>query len=98
MIKRIPIDLEKHQIPKGEVVIIEKRCKGCSFCVEFCPKDVIEMSTEFNEKGYHFPIIVKGKENSCIACRFCEYVCPDFAIFVKEQTRPVTADDIEDEK
>ena len=76
---RKPLDLDKIEIPRGEVRIIVDRCKGCGFCVEYCPKDVLEMSDEFNIKGYHPPKVVK--EGECVNCNLCEMICPEFAIF-----------------
>jgi 2-oxoglutarate ferredoxin oxidoreductase subunit delta len=61
------------------VCIIVERCKGCGFCVEYCPKDVLVISEEFNRKGYHPPKVVKSGE--CVHCTLCEMICPDFAIF-----------------
>ncbi len=58
-------------LPKIE--IIEKYCKGCHICVEFCPTKVLEM------KG--FVVAVKNLE-ACIKCMQCELRCPDFAIKV----------------
>jgi 2-oxoglutarate ferredoxin oxidoreductase subunit delta len=66
-------------VPKGDVIIIEDRCKGCGFCVEYCPKEVLVMSEGFNRKGYHPPEVVKSGE--CVNCNLCEMICPDFAIF-----------------
>jgi len=76
---RKPLDYDRVTIPRGEVHIIADRCKGCRFCVEYCPKDVLEMSDEFNIKGYHPPKVVKHGE--CVDCNLCEMVCPEFAIF-----------------
>ncbi|GAG04085.1 unnamed protein product, partial [marine sediment metagenome] len=33
---------------KGKIHINKDRCKGCAFCVEYCPEDVLELSEEFN--------------------------------------------------
>ncbi len=65
---------------KGEIHIARDRCKGCGFCVEYCPKDVLEMSQEFNVKGYH-PPVVKDPDN-CLYCKLCETICPEFALYV----------------
>jgi 2-oxoglutarate ferredoxin oxidoreductase subunit delta len=79
---RKPLDLDEVKIPHGDVVIIDDRCKGCGFCVEYCPKDVLIMSERFNKKGYHPPEVVTYGE--CVNCNLCEMICPDFAIFSTE--------------
>lgn len=76
---RTPLDVDKLKIPRGELHIIKERCKGCGFCVEYCPKDVLELSDEFNSKGYHPPVVVKPDE--CVNCDLCEMLCPDYAIY-----------------
>ncbi len=76
---RKPLDINKIKIPEGEVHIIEDRCKGCGFCIEFCPKEVLEISQEFNVRGAHPPKV--KDETRCVLCGFCEAVCPDFVIF-----------------
>jgi len=81
---RTPLDLDKVKVPKGEIHIIKERCKGCGFSVEYCPKDVLEMSDEFNAKGYHPPIAVKPDD--CVNCGLCEMICPEFSIFSIEIT------------
>jgi 2-oxoglutarate ferredoxin oxidoreductase subunit delta len=65
---------------KGNIHIDKERCKGCGFCVEYCPRDVLAQSEEFNKKGYHPPHIVKEEE--CCYCQLCEVICPEFALFV----------------
>ena len=77
---RTPLDVNRVRIPSGEVHIINERCKGCSFCVEYCPKDILELSSDFNEKGYHPPIVVEPE--NCVHCQLCEMLCPEFAIYV----------------
>ncbi|MBN2573386.1 MAG: 2-oxoacid:acceptor oxidoreductase subunit alpha [Deltaproteobacteria bacterium] len=54
-------------------------CKGCSFCVDFCPTDCLSFSTEFNPKGYHFPVL--SAPEACTGCDLCGLYCPDFAIY-----------------
>ena len=56
-----------------KIEIIEKYCKGCHICIEFCPGKVLEM------KG-----LVASVKNldACIKCKQCELRCPDFAIKV----------------
>lgn len=77
---RRPFDRDTIQIPQGEIHILKERCKGCSFCVSYCPKEVMELSDEFNAKGYHLPVVRQAED--CVHCRLCEMLCPEFAIFV----------------
>ena len=76
---RTPLDAGKTASHLGEVFIIADRCKGCAFCVEYCPRDVLVMSADFNRKGYHAPEVIKSGE--CVNCSLCEMICPEFAIF-----------------
>lgn len=48
-----PFGLDKPKTIKGELHIIKERCKGCGFCIEYCPVSGLDFSDEFNEKGYH---------------------------------------------
>lgn len=63
---------------KGVVSIVVERCKACGFCVEFCPTKVLELSSAFNAKGYHPPVVVNAEK--CSGCDLCGMYCPDFAI------------------
>jgi 2-oxoglutarate ferredoxin oxidoreductase subunit delta len=76
---RTPLDIHQVKIPRGEIQLIVDRCKGCEFCVHFCPRGVLEMSKDFNLKGYHYPVVVDAEQ--CVDCDLCEVICPDFAIF-----------------
>ena len=80
---RKPLDIEKAKLPEVEVHILKNLCKGCDFCIAFCPKKVLEESEELNERGFHPPKVVD--ESKCVLCSFCTAVCPDFAIFVVEK-------------
>jgi len=65
--------------PRGTVAINVELCKGCGFCIAFCPSAVLELSNRFNSKGYHAPHVVN--EDACTGCDLCGMYCPDFAIF-----------------
>ena len=75
-------EIKRWNTDKGHLTIKEEYCKGCGYCIEFCPKDVLEEAEWFNEKGYHPPTPISI--DSCINCGFCQLICPDFAIWVKE--------------
>ncbi len=77
---------KKKRGPQGKPIISPDRCKGCGFCVEFCPTDVLGMSSDFNAKGYHYPEIVDAE--ACTACDLCGLYCPDFAIYVNRFKKP----------
>jgi 2-oxoglutarate ferredoxin oxidoreductase subunit delta len=64
---------------RGTVVISAERCKGCGFCVEFCPTDALTLSEQYNAKGYHPPILSAAE--LCNGCNMCGLLCPDFAIY-----------------
>ena len=79
--QRPPADAaSKPKRPRGQVHILRDQCKGCGYCVEFCPRHVLGSSSSFNKKGYHPPQVDHPDE--CTACRLCQLMCPDFAIFV----------------
>jgi len=82
-IRHAPLDLEKVKPPKVEIHLIKDECKGCGYCIEYCPKKVLEESDEINARGVHPPRV--ADESKCINCSFCSIVCPDFAIFVTEK-------------
>lgn len=66
---------------KGFILIDKERCKGCSYCVEFCPKKSIVLSEELNLKGYF--VAAFDAEKECNGCGMCAVMCPDVAIEVK---------------
>lgn len=67
----------------AKVIFLQERCKGCSFCVEFCPKKIIKMSEELNIQGYNFAMIPESDMDKCTACSICALMCPEVLIEVK---------------
>ncbi len=81
---RRPLDQHVIKIPRGQTYIIPQRCKGCNFCIEFCPDQVLAESPNLNAKGYHYPVVAEGKEDTCVHCGFCTLICPEYAIYTEE--------------
>ncbi len=65
----------------GKIVINEEFCKGCTLCVEFCPRDLIKPTGKLNAKGYYVVSFQPG-EGECTACTMCAVICPEVAIEV----------------
>ena len=74
-----PGTASKKKKVRGLVFIEPERCKGCGFCIEFCPNDVLMLSDGFNLKGYHPPVVVNP--DRCVNCGLCQMICPEFAIW-----------------
>jgi len=60
------------------IAIDDERCKGCEYCCSVCPKQLIQLSDEYNSKGYHYAAVENDEE--CSGCRFCAIMCPEVAI------------------
>ena len=66
-----------------EVKVLWDRCKGCGYCIDICPRDVLDFSDALNRRGYHPPFAKHPQR--CVGCRLCEVICPDFAIYIEER-------------
>ena len=71
-----------------EIVINPEYCKGCSICIVFCPKKVLQPSKDINAKGYILPEAVDIA--ACTQCKLCEIVCPDLAIAVTSTRKRIS--------
>lgn len=58
-------------------------CKGCSFCVKFCPRNLLELGTERSQRGFFFPKLTEKEK--CTSCGICSVVCPEGAIELKKE-------------
>ena len=88
--QRKPPDVERIGVPRGELCIVTDWCKGCGFCVEYCPKEVLGHVGGVQPKGYHPPEVVKPARRQL---QPCEMICPDFAIFTVSWTESAGGQD-----
>lgn len=59
-------------------VVYEDLCSGCSFCVDICPRDCLELVGG----GPMIGVSALVRPNDCVSCRQCEEVCAKHAIMV----------------
>ncbi|MGI6486695.1 MAG: 4Fe-4S binding protein [Thermoanaerobacterales bacterium] len=57
-----------------------ERCKECLFCINFCPRKILQKGESLNKRGYYPPTVIKIQ--NCTACGTCARVCPEAAIQV----------------
>jgi len=72
-------EMDPERKGKGTIFVKKEVCKGCSYCIDFCPTHALEFSHEFNAKGYHVPVLARPED--CTGCDTCGLYCPDFAIY-----------------
>ena len=82
----------------SKVLIESNKCKGCTLWVEVCPKKCLEISKDFNNKGYH-PAVFKNEKafvdaEKCYGCGVCAAICPTEAIKLHRLERSEMYDDI----
>jgi NAD-dependent dihydropyrimidine dehydrogenase PreA subunit len=71
--------VKEQDIEAPEITVREAWCKGCNYCVEFCPKDVLSIEDAV-------PVAVHLER--CTGCGLCVWMCPDFAIKVRKPQKP----------
>lgn len=80
---RKTLDHDQTPVTRYHISVLAERCKGCRLCIEFCPRQALRESPEFNSKGYHPPAQSNG---NCLNCGFCALICPEFALTVEKET------------
>jgi len=74
---KAPVKLKSYQVK-----IDEKLCKGCFFCVRFCPMGVFVRSSTLGELGYNLAEVEHPEK--CTGCKACLLYCPDMAVAIEE--------------
>ncbi|UCC95682.1 MAG: 4Fe-4S dicluster domain-containing protein [Candidatus Omnitrophota bacterium] len=62
------------------VKIKKNKCKGCQFCIFYCPTKHLELSKDLNRRGVMYAEV--KKYSRCVGCGFCFTVCPESCIEV----------------
>jgi len=75
---RKPFDSAEKATRPARVLINLDRCKGCGYCVEFCPRGCLVMSDKLSPKGYFAAEVADG--DKCLGCGLCEIICPEFGV------------------
>lgn len=68
------------------ITINELMCKGCGYCVKYCPKHILQMGQTRSQKGYFYPVNIQAE--SCTGCAICALMCPEAAIEVSAKEKP----------
>lgn len=63
---------------KINLTIDKKQCKGCALCVDFCPKNALDIA----EIG---SVPVFARPENCIGCQRCATLCPERAVIITER-------------
>ncbi len=69
---------------KGHIQINIENCKGCALCTEACPQNILSISKNLNNKGYHYSETVL---DGCTGCSNCAIICPDGVIIVYKDNK-----------
>ncbi len=64
----------------AKIAFREERCKGCSLCVDACPKHIVAITEKMNRQGYR--VAACSDEALCTGCALCAEMCPDTVIAV----------------
>ncbi|MDD2585002.1 MAG: 4Fe-4S binding protein [Syntrophomonadaceae bacterium] len=76
------IEAVSTKMEKATFHIFPAYCKGCGLCKEKCPSSTLVWSDKLGVYGT--PTVQPKDEDSCIACKICEMVCPDCAIYIEK--------------
>jgi len=67
----------------GKILIDAEKCKGCSYCVLSCPRQLIAIDGErINMLGYNPARFNGDSGEKCTGCALCAEMCPEVVIEV----------------
>lgn len=61
----------------------KNRCKGCGYCVDVCPVNILKLTDKDNDYGNKYVKCIDS--DKCIGCNMCSTVCPDWAIVIRSK-------------
>ncbi|MBA7538004.1 hypothetical protein ES705_30277 [subsurface metagenome] len=82
---KIPKLLENEE-KNFSLFLNKNRCGGCQVCVYVCPTGILEMGDELNMRIAYIPRVKEEKAKYCTACKRCEYGCPDWCIYILQES------------
>ena len=82
---KIPKLIENKE-KKFSLFLNKSRCGGCEICIYLCPTGILEMSDELNMRIANIPKVKEGKDKYCTGCRRCEFGCPDWCIYILDES------------
>jgi 2-oxoglutarate ferredoxin oxidoreductase subunit delta len=72
-----------------EVVVLERFCKGCGLCVEFCEAEKLYITPRPNRAGVRVAAV--RPDVDCTGCLQCATICPDAAVCIRRLETPAGA-------
>lgn len=64
-----------------------EQCMGCGNCLKACPRNLLKISGNRNQKGLHY--LENTDPERCVNCGQCELMCTADAIAVKTEPSPL---------
>ncbi|MCU6746397.1 4Fe-4S binding protein [Faecalicatena acetigenes] len=64
----------------SQVKIEPMYCKGCGYCIDVCPFQLLRIGSRTNAIGLHAAEQIET--DKCTACKLCANICPESAITV----------------
>ncbi len=78
-----PMTSPRRKVRRYTVKIKKDSCKGCSYCVAFCPTGHLTLSDQLNKRGVTYALVKEG--TVCTGCGSCFFMCPECCIEVYEE-------------